>query len=113
MSCTILAAFVSSLIGGSINSSFGRRKAALFSAAVFTFGSIILAAAWGYQSLLSGRVVVGIGIGIASLTAPVYISEIAMPEKRGQLVTVNALMVCIGQFSAGMVDGLFDQVSDT
>lgn len=113
VSCTILAAFVSSLIGGSINSSFGRRKAALFAAAVFTFGSIILAAAWGYQSLLSGRVVVGIGIGIASLTAPVYISEIAMPEKRGQLVTVNALMVCIGQFSAGMVDGLFDQVSDT
>ena len=113
VSCTILAAFVSSLIGGSINSSFGRRKAALLAAAIFTFGSIILAAAWSYQSLLIGRVVVGIGIGVASLTAPVYISEVAMPEKRGQLVTVNALMVCIGQFSAGMVDGLFDQVSDT
>ena len=113
VSCTILAAFVSSLIGGSINSSFGRRKAALLAAAIFTFGSIILAAAWSYQSLLIGRVVVGIGIGVASLTAPVYISEIAMPEKRGQLVTVNALMVCIGQFSAGMVDGLFEQVSDT
>lgn len=113
VSYTILAAFFSSLIGGSINSSFGRRKAALLAAAIFTFGSIILAAAWSYQSLLAGRVVVGIGIGIASLTAPVYISEIAMPEKRGQLVTVNALMVCIGQFSAGMVDGLFDQVSDT
>jgi SP family myo-inositol transporter-like MFS transporter 13 len=112
VSCTILAAFVSSLLGGSINSSFGRKKAALLAAAVFTLGSIILAVAWSYQSLVVGRVVVGAGVGIASLTTPVYISEIALPDARGRLVTVNALMVCIGQVSAGMVDGLFDQVSD-
>ena len=112
VSCTILAAFISSFVGGSINSRFGRRKAALSAAAVFTFGSIILAVSWSYQTLIIGRVVVGVGIGIASLTAPVYISEISIPESRGKLVTVNALMVCIGQFSAGMVDGLFDQVSD-
>ena len=112
VSCTILAAFISSFVGGSINSSFGRRKAALSASAFFTFGSIILAVSWSYQTLIIGRVVVGVGIGIASLTAPVYISEISLPESRGKLVTVNALMVCIGQFSAGMVDGLFDQVSD-
>jgi len=111
VSSTVLAAFAASLVGGSINSRYGRRKAALFAAAVFTLGSIVLAVAWDYSSLIIGRVIVGIGIGVASLTTPMYIAEVATPSKRGTLVTVNALLVCVGQFTAGMIDGLFDEVS--
>ena len=62
----------------------------------------------GYQTLVAGRIVVGLGIGIASLTTPIYIAEAAAPEMRGRLVTVNTLMVTVGQFFAGMVDGFFD-----
>lgn len=111
VTATVVAAFVSSLVGGQINSAFGRRTSALLAASVFTLGSIILASAWSYASLVLGRVVVGIGIGVASLTTPVYIAEVAPPEKRGQLVTVNALLVCTGQFGAGMVDGIFGELS--
>lgn len=110
VTATVVAAFASSLVGGQINSAFGRRASALFAAAVFTLGSIVLASAWSYASLVFGRVVVGIGIGVASLTTPVYIAEVAPPEKRGQLVTVNALLVCTGQFGAGMVDGIFGEL---
>eukprot|EP00566_Odontella_aurita_P005308 CAMPEP_0113540096 /NCGR_PEP_ID=MMETSP0015_2-20120614/8294_1 /TAXON_ID=2838 /ORGANISM="Odontella" /LENGTH=621 /DNA_ID=CAMNT_0000439869 /DNA_START=75 /DNA_END=1941 /DNA_ORIENTATION=+ /assembly_acc=CAM_ASM_000160 len=111
VSSTILAAFVFSLIGGSINHTFGRRKSALFAAAVFSVGSVVLAAAWDYNSLLAGRVIVGVGIGVASLTTPVYIAEVAKPSMRGTLVTVNALLVCVGQFVAGMCDGFFDEIA--
>lgn len=111
VSSTVLAAFAASLVGGSITSSFGRRKAALSAAAVFTIGSTLLGVAWDYSALISGRIIVGIAIGVASLTTPVYIAEVATPSKRGTLVTVNALLVCVGQFVAGMVDGLFDEVS--
>mmetsp|Transcript_23943 Transcript_23943/g.68804 ORF Transcript_23943/g.68804 Transcript_23943/m.68804 type:complete len:804 (+) Transcript_23943:42-2453(+) len=107
---TVMAAFFSSLVGGQINRAFGRRTSALFAAMVFTLGSMILASAWSYASLVVGRVVVGIGIGVASLTTPVYIAEVAPQEKRGQLVTVNALLVCTGQFGAGMVDGVFGEL---
>ena len=107
---TVVAAFASSLVGGQINRAFGRRTSALFAATVFTLGSVILASAWSYATLVAGRVVIGIGIGVASLTTPVYIAEIAPQEKRGQLVTVNALLVCTGQFGAGMIDGIFSEV---
>ena len=110
VTATVVAAFASSLVGGQINSAFGRRASALFAAAVFTLGSIVLASAWSYASLVLGRVIVGIGIGVASLTTPVYIAEVAPPEKRGQLVTVNALLVCTGQFGAGMIDGIFGEL---
>ena len=109
VSSTVFAAFVSSLCGSTINDSFGRRIAILFAAAVFTIGSLVLMFAWDYSSLLLGRIILGVGIGIASLTTPVYIAEVAIPRMRGQLVTINTLMITFGQFFAGMVDGVFDQ----
>jgi SP family myo-inositol transporter-like MFS transporter 13 len=109
VSSTIFAAFVSSLCGGSMNEAFGRRVSILFSAFVFTIGSTLLFFAWNYHILIAGRIVVGIGIGIASLTTPIYIAEVARPDVRGQLVTVNTLMITFGQFFAGMMDGILDQ----
>jgi Sugar (and other) transporter len=110
VSSTVLAAFVSSLfVGGYLNNHWGRRLAIMTAALVFTLGSGMLFVAWSFHSLVLGRIVVGLGIGIASLTTPIYIAEVAMPHLRGQLVTCNALLVTIGQFSAGMVDGLLDQ----
>jgi MFS transporter, SP family, solute carrier family 2 (myo-inositol transporter), member 13 len=109
VSSTILAAFVSSLFGGSLNRSLGRRRTILIAASVFTLGALLLGLCWNYPSLVLGRVIVGIGIGIASLTTPMYIAEVAIPHMRGQLVTINALLVTIGQFIAGMVDGFFDK----
>lgn len=93
VSCTVLAAFFSSLAGGNLNSRFGRRVSILFAAAVFSLGSGILLVSWDYTSLVLGRIVVGIGIGVASLTTPIYIAEVALPRMRGQLVTINAFMV--------------------
>lgn len=109
VSSTVMAAFVSSLFGGSLNRAFGRRVAILFAASVFSAGSLVLAMSWGYQSLMVGRIIVGIGIGVASLTTPIYLAEVAVPHRRGRLVTINALLVTLGQFIAGMIDGIFDE----
>jgi len=113
VSCTILAAAISSsiCIGNVCNQRIGRRGSIIFASIVFTIGSVLLAIAWDYNSLVLGRVIVGVGIGITSLTTPIYLAEVAMSEKRGQLVTINALFVCIGQFIAGMVDGICSVVS--
>eukprot|EP00978_Attheya_sp_CCMP212_P030629 scaffold113397_cov62-Attheya_sp.AAC.2 len=106
---TVFAAFCASLVGGSINAAFGRRVAIMVASTIFTIGSLLLGTAWSYESLVLGRIIVGIGIGLASLTTPIYIAELAQPQMRGTLVTVNALLVCVGQFTAGMVDGFFAQ----
>jgi len=109
VSSTVFAALIASLVGGSLNDNLGRRKCCLIASVVFTLGSAVLFVCWDYRSLVVGRIIVGLGIGIASLTTPIYISEMALPRMRGQLVTTNALLVTVGQFTAGMVDGILDQ----
>jgi MFS transporter, SP family, solute carrier family 2 (myo-inositol transporter), member 13 len=93
VSSTILAAFASIFIlGEPLNTKYGRRVAILFAAATFAIGSCCLGFAWNYTTLVMGRIIVGIGIGVASLTTPIYIAEVALPHMRGKLVTINAFM---------------------
>lgn len=110
VSCTVLFAFASSLFGSNLNTKLGRKYTILISSFVFTVGSLLMCVAWDYGSLVSGRCIVGIGIGLASLTTPMYIAEVAEPKMRGTLVTINGLLICLGQFVAGMIDGIFDSL---
>lgn len=63
VSSTVGAAAVSALAGGALNGVFGRRAAILLASALFTAGSAVLAAANSKETLLAGRLVVGLGIG--------------------------------------------------
>jgi MFS family permease len=110
VSCTVLFAFAASLYGSNMNAKHGRKYTILVSSFVFTTGSFVMCIAWNYHSLVFGRCVVGVGIGLASLTTPIYIAEVAQPSMRGTLVTINGLLICAGQFAAGMIDGLFASI---
>ncbi|CAM9420693.1 unnamed protein product, partial [Discosporangium mesarthrocarpum] len=110
VSITIMAAVIASLGGGSAMSSLGRRPVILIAAGIFTVGALVLAFAPSYESLVIGRLIVGLGIGLASLATPVYIAEAAPAHMRGSLVTLNTLLITFGQFVAGMVDGIFSGV---
>jgi SP family galactose:H+ symporter-like MFS transporter len=50
--------------------------------------------------------VLGVAIGIATFTAPLYIAEIAPPEKRGSMVSTYQLMITIGIFAAFVSDSV-------
>jgi SP family myo-inositol transporter-like MFS transporter 13 len=58
-------------------------------------------------------VLVGLGVGLASVTVPAYIAESAPAAMRATLVTVNVLMVTTGQFVAYLADFLFTFVPGT
>ena len=62
------------------------------------------------EVLLVGRVIIGAGIGLASMSVPMYISESAPPNYRGFLVTCNNLVITGGQFFAACVCGFFSKV---
>uniref|UniRef100_UPI00358F9528 proton myo-inositol cotransporter n=1 Tax=Myxine glutinosa TaxID=7769 RepID=UPI00358F9528 len=104
------SALLSGLIG--VTDILGRRPVILVSAAVFAGGSVLLAASGSREMLLLGRVVVGLGIGLASVTVPVYIAESSPPSLRGRLVTIYTLFITGGQFFASVVDGAFSYVTD-
>ena len=99
MFSTIVSAFLFSLAGGKMNELLGRRRVIMSAAAVFTFGGVILFSARNLTTLICGEILLGIGIGIESLTSPLYISEVAKPRIRGMLVSAYAFMVCFGQFA--------------
>jgi MFS family permease len=61
----------------------------------------------------AGRVLVGLGVGLASVTVPVYIAESAPPSTRATLVTVNTLMITGGQLLAYILDYAFTFVRGT
>lgn len=99
VTANIVSAFIFSLLGGTMNRIFGRRKTIMKAAAVFAVGAIVLFCAQSLLMLIIGEVLLGIGIGVESLTTPLYISEVAKPRQRGMLVSAYAFMVCFGQFS--------------
>uniref|UniRef100_UPI0037E97944 proton myo-inositol cotransporter-like n=1 Tax=Semicossyphus pulcher TaxID=241346 RepID=UPI0037E97944 len=111
VSSTVGAAALSALSGGFLNGWFGRRICILLASFIFSVGGIILSVAPNKVVLLVGRIIVGLGIGIASMTVPVYIAEVSPPHQRGQLVTVNTLFLTGGQFIASVVDGAFSYMS--
>jgi SP family arabinose:H+ symporter-like MFS transporter len=89
-------AMAGNLCTGVLSDRFGRR-AVLFLTAVLFFGSSLLAAtAHSYPAFIIARILGGLAVGAAILTAPMYIAEIAPAERRGLLVATNQLMIVIG-----------------
>ncbi|GCB71767.1 hypothetical protein scyTo_0006064, partial [Scyliorhinus torazame] len=107
VSATVGAAAVSALAGGLLNGYWGRRPCILLASFLFTAGAVVMTASGDRYTLLTGRIVVGLGIGLASMTVTVYIAEAAPSHLRGRLVTINTLFITGGQFFASVIDGAF------
>ncbi|KAL2563643.1 hypothetical protein GLYMA_20G246200v4 [Glycine max] len=113
VSMAVTGAIVGAAAGGWINDVYGRKKATLIADVIFTLGAIVMAAAPDPYILIIGRVLVGLGVGIASVTAPVYIAESSPSEIRGALVGINVLMITGGQFLSYLINLAFTQVPGT
>ena len=103
-----IGAVVGAAFAGRLSDAYGRRLLILVSSVVFVVGSLVCAAAPGTAVLVVARMVLGVAIGLASATAPVYISEVAPPDIRGRLVTFFQLAVTIGIVVAYVVGLAFD-----
>ncbi|KAH7853106.1 hypothetical protein Vadar_033320 [Vaccinium darrowii] len=103
---TLLAgATVGSFTGGTLADKFGRTKTFQLDAIPLAVGAFLCATAQSVQTLIIGRLLAGIGIGISSAIVPLYISEISPTEIRGTLGSINQLFICIGILAA-LVAGL-------
>ncbi|GMH30024.1 hypothetical protein Nepgr_031867 [Nepenthes gracilis] len=103
---TLLAgATVGSFTSGSLADKFGRTKTFQLDAIPLAIRAFVRATTQSVQTMMIGRVLCGIGIGISSALVPLYISEISPTEIRGALGSVNQLFICIGILAA-LVAGL-------
>ena len=97
---TSLGALIFSILSGIFVDFFGRKPLLMFSNIMFVVGAIIQCASQDVWTMIGGRFVMGFGVGIGSLIAPLYISELAPSRFRGRLVVLNCLGITGGQLVA-------------
>jgi MFS transporter, SP family, galactose:H+ symporter len=107
VSAVPVGAIAGAAISGPAADKYGRRIMITISSVVFIIGALVSAFAGDLAVLTGARVLVGIAIGVASAAAPVYISEVAPPDSRGQLVSFFQLMVTVGILLAYVVGLIF------
>jgi sugar porter (SP) family MFS transporter len=81
---------------GMLSDAWGRRKTLLAAAVLFCAAALGCAMPSQVWQLIAARFCCGVAIGIASVLAPMYISEIAPPDIRGRLVSLNQLAIVSG-----------------
>ncbi|MDI9279244.1 sugar porter family MFS transporter [Pantoea sp. EABMAA-21] len=109
-SSLLFGAAFGALASGHFAAAAGRRKIILVLAVIFAIGAIGTALAPDVEWMIFFRLVLGVAVGGASATVPVYIAEMAPANKRGQLVTMQELMIVSGQMLAYISNAGFNAV---
>jgi len=100
VSSMMFGAAVGAVGSGWLSSSLGRKKSLMIGSVLFVVGSLCSAAAPNVEILILSRVLLGLAVGIASYTAPLYLSEIAPEKIRGSMISMYQLMITIGILAA-------------
>jgi SP family galactose:H+ symporter-like MFS transporter len=99
-----LGALVGSLVGGALSDSVGRKRTLLLAGALFTLGAAVQWASPDAAILVVGRFIVGLGVGVAAVAAPLYAAELAPASLRGRFISSYQLAITIGIFLAYLVN---------
>lgn len=102
----LLGALVGAATAGPLSDRVGRRRLLLIAAVIFAVGALGAAVAPGTGVLILFRFVLGLAVGCAALTVPLYLAEIAPPEARGAIGSLNQLMVVGGILLAFIVNAI-------
>lgn len=99
-----LAGAITAIVGMWTCKNLGRRTTMLFGGIAFLVGTVLAASAFNIGQLVVGRVVLGIGVGFATQSTPLYLAEVAPYRLRGALNMMFQLAVTIGIFAAQLIN---------
>ena len=94
--CVLLGCAAGVLLVGPVSDRFGRKLAMILAALMFLASAIGTALPNGILVFILFRILGGVGIGIASITTPMYIAEITPANIRGRMVAVNQIAIVGG-----------------
>lgn len=101
-----LGAMFGALAAGVLADRLGRRFTLVLASGIFVVGALLEALAPGTVVLVIGRLVLGAGVGIASVAGPLYGAENAAARDRGRMVSLYQMAVTVGIFLAYFADYL-------
>jgi len=110
VSILIFGAAIGAITGGALSDRFGRRHNIIMLAVVFGLATLGCVFAPSWPILAAFRFVLGLAVGGASATVPVYLAEVAPVERRGGIVTRNEVMIVSGQFAAFIINAIIFNV---
>jgi MFS transporter, SP family, arabinose:H+ symporter len=96
MGSALYGTVLGSLLGGWPTDRFGRRATLLSVGLLYLVSALGCAYSWNVESLIAARLIGGLGIGISTVAAPLYISEIAPPAYRGRLAGMFQFNIVFG-----------------
>ncbi|GBQ13919.1 sugar porter family MFS transporter [Swaminathania salitolerans] len=96
-SAVILGALIGCISAAPLSDKLGRRRTIIAAATLFLIGTVIVTYADSVIVLTLARLILGLAIGASSQIVPIYIAEIAPPERRGSLVVAFQFAIAFGQ----------------
>src|ERR1700722_7463504 len=99
----LIGVMIGALIGGTVADRVGRRKTLVWGGILFIAGSILAPLSPNVYVLFVARTLLGIAVGFTSVTAPVYVSELAPPQSRGMLIGLYQFALTSGIALADLV----------
>jgi SP family arabinose:H+ symporter-like MFS transporter len=96
MAAALYGTVLGSLLGGWPTERFGRRATLLWIGVLYLVSAVGSGLATGVYSFIAARFIGGVGIGISTVAAPLYISEIAPPKYRGRLAGMFQFNIVFG-----------------
>lgn len=100
----LLGAMIGAAAAGKLSDALGRRRLIMIAAVIFTVGAIGAALAPSAGVLIAFRIVLGLAVGSAALIVPLYLSEVAPTEIRGQVAGLNQMAIVSGILLAFLVN---------
>jgi SP family arabinose:H+ symporter-like MFS transporter len=112
MAAALYGTVLGSLLGGWPADRFGRKKTLLVIGVLYLISAVGCAYSWDVSSFIAARFIGGLGIGISTIAAPLYISEIAPPAYRGRLAGMFQFNIVFGIVVAFLSNFLLKDVGE-
>ncbi|KIP05610.1 hypothetical protein PHLGIDRAFT_73996 [Phlebiopsis gigantea 11061_1 CR5-6] len=109
-SATTLGALLGGLVAGMLSDFVGRKPVLASSDVIFIGGAIGQAVCHTVWSMIGCRFLIGIGVGLASCIAPLYIQELSPTRLRGRMVVLNVVLITGGQVVAYGIGAAFENL---